>query len=392
MENDKWASFIWGGILTWKLMLDSTWQYNWALLTGLTACLVFLAASFGFYICARMVRKAYPVSYRWGLLGWFIAVPVMALIIYSVLGAIYSHFVPATPETTVSMPAAPTPWTAITQVTAQPTTAEIVSKYSGYTHSASTEGTYDQSSGADFYYGEQPLYLLGNGEAVTLTRNDKATNPTWAQVKAFMAQDQTDKIKYSQGSFVCSNYAEQVYNNAEARGIRAAFVTIQFQNGGVPHALNAFQTTDRGLIYIDSTGVEKTSIKITKVDFKDLGVTADYDRVGYIQVGKPYGVISLNTNYGIAYSSYLNWQRDMNNFDTKLEQYNARVAEYNARVEAFNKESSLTKTYGEYQALNDERNRLDLRSSELESDAKKLGGFWLPPNDDVPISSIEIYW
>ena len=58
---------------------------------------------------------------------------------------------------------------------------------------------------------------------------------------------------------MCADFAEMLHNNAEAAGWRAAYVLIRLgpskswpTQGG--HTLNAFQTPDRGLVYIDATG------------------------------------------------------------------------------------------------------------------------------------------
>ena len=52
---------------------------------------------------------------------------------------------------------------------------------------------------------------------------------------------------------MCADFAERLHNDAEMAGIRCAFVTVDTSEGF--HALNAFQTTDQGLIYVDDTGL-----------------------------------------------------------------------------------------------------------------------------------------
>ena len=70
---------------------------------------------------------------------------------------------------------------------------------------------------------------------------------------SFLLQDKTDEVIYDFNTFVCVDFAEMVHNNAEAVGIKAAIVCIVFTDGGPGHALNAFETKDRGLVYIDCT-------------------------------------------------------------------------------------------------------------------------------------------
>ena len=64
---------------------------------------------------------------------------------------------------------------------------------------------------------------------------------------------------------MCCDFAERLHNNAEMAGIRCAYVYVKLTgytdpyNYGIPystsHACNAFETTDRGLVYIDDTGL-----------------------------------------------------------------------------------------------------------------------------------------
>jgi hypothetical protein len=91
---------------------------------------------------------------------------------------------------------------------------------------------------------------------IVLRNNPSAHNPSWAELKSFLQTDQTDKHPYLPGKFTCGDFAEMLHNNAEAAGIRAAIVAIELQpdadNGDLSnHSLDAFETTDRGTVYID---------------------------------------------------------------------------------------------------------------------------------------------
>jgi hypothetical protein len=88
---------------------------------------------------------------------------------------------------------------------------------------------------------------------VHLVNNSQSVNPTWAQLQAFIFTDKTDENPYVPDSYVCGEFASDVHNNAESSGIRCALVALEFQD--VWHACNAFITTDRGLVFIDCTGV-----------------------------------------------------------------------------------------------------------------------------------------
>ena len=80
-----------------------------------------------------------------------------------------------------------------------------------------------------------------------------ASNPTWNQLRNFLLKDKTDEKAYVSGVYMCGDFASDVHNNAERAGIRAAYVAVDLPGGY--HALNAFKTTDRGLVFIDCTGL-----------------------------------------------------------------------------------------------------------------------------------------
>ena len=55
-------------------------------------------------------------------------------------------------------------------------------------------------------------------------------------------------------SYVCSGFSQDLHNNAEKAGIKCAWVGCEFTQGE-GHAFNEIQTTDKGIVYIDCTGV-----------------------------------------------------------------------------------------------------------------------------------------
>lgn len=97
-----------------------------------------------------------------------------------------------------------------------------------------------------------------DGHTITLNNNCSAQDPTYLQLLTFILSDTTDTIIYDDNTFVCADYAEKVHNNAEAAGIAAAWVGIDLNGDGASdHACNAFNTVDRGIIYIDCTEGDK---------------------------------------------------------------------------------------------------------------------------------------
>jgi hypothetical protein len=79
-----------------------------------------------------------------------------------------------------------------------------------------------------------------------------ASNVTYRELLEFILLDQTDHITYDNDSYVCIDYAVAVHDHAERQNITAGVVTCQI--GGTLHALDVFNTTDQGVVYVDCTG------------------------------------------------------------------------------------------------------------------------------------------
>lgn len=140
-----------------------------------------------------------------------------------------------------------------------------------------------------YVYIDGNIVVGGDGERIELMNNPDATDPTYAELLAFLEADPTDRYSYILGppkaAYICTDFAEDVHNNAEAAGIRAAWVGVDFEDKTEGHALNAFETTDRGLVFIDCTGVGL---------WDEVGDRTCWDRRAYVAVGQPYQVSYLD--------------------------------------------------------------------------------------------------
>src|SRR3990172_7856841 len=85
--------------------------------------------------------------------------------------------------------------------------------------------------------------------AKPVSRLVKMHNPTYDELMQFLAADKTDENPYIEGEYVCFEYAADMNNNADAIGIQAAYVRLRSNDWG--HAVVAFHTVDRGLIFIE---------------------------------------------------------------------------------------------------------------------------------------------
>jgi hypothetical protein len=136
-------------------------------------------------------------------------------------------------------------------------------------------------------------YLEAHGQQIKLTNQPYTHNPTWDELKTFLLKDDTVKLPYVEGEFTCGDFAVRLHDNAELAGIRAGVVAIEFQQGP-GHAANVFYTTDKGIVYIDVTG----SMYNLKWEQRPA--------IGYLEIGKGYGLIYLNVANSFSYEYYEN--------------------------------------------------------------------------------------
>lgn len=84
-------------------------------------------------------------------------------------------------------------------------------------------------------------------------------DPTYQEALNFIASDQTDKNQYSE-NYTCENFAADFKNNAFKAGYRCGYVIIDFPDAG--HAINCFNTTDKGLIFIEPQCDDIVTLKV----------------------------------------------------------------------------------------------------------------------------------
>lgn len=176
-------------------------------------------------------------------------------------------------------------------------------------------------------------YLSGHGcyddtgHFIVLINNENATNPSYSELVSFLQRDKTDEFPYNyeigpttsyygtpeshvdleniqniidgtaqpSNPHVCGDFAERLHNNAEMTGIRCAYVSVYLSGYsdsyeyGIPsdtsHALVAFDTSDKGLVYIDDTGITGYG-------------PSNCDKIVDVQVGEHYIPISLFPEVG----------------------------------------------------------------------------------------------
>ena len=210
-----------------------------------------------------------------------------------------------------------------------------------------------------FIYVNGDICVGGDNQPIELVNYSNAINPTYAQLIAFIKGDTTDSNEYIEegsGAYICSDFAEDIHNNAEAVGIRAAWVGIDIEGDDEGHALNTFKTTDRGLVYIDCI---------------------NDDAVAFVEIGKELGFIPVTYAKSLSYSFYEEYMEKGQEFETKLEAHNLEIERYNqeisGKVYTIGSEEEARITTWEYRLVEEEQ-ELERLSRELgESCYEQLG-------------------
>ena len=161
----------------------------------------------------------------------------------------------------------------------------------------------------DSQYGGNIPYNIKSGTSFNLQNNTAARDVKLSELKDFLFNDKTDEQLYVPGSRMCGYFAQVVHNNAEKAGIRAGVAILSFQGDPTLHAINVFQTADKGLVYIDCTGTKRSPSGIEEW-LNKLVYPRGQDRMAYISAGKAYGTIPLQDAESPQYSYYAGYTRN----------------------------------------------------------------------------------
>jgi hypothetical protein len=273
------------------------------------------------------------------------------------------------------------------------------SEYSFYVQSEDKQGNLSEASdiqsfqtnvnGTIVYYDRQPPYLLvKDGENVKLVNNDEASDPTWDEMIAFLEEDKTDHKAYVPDKFICGGFAQELHNNAEAGGIKSAWVAINIEGDPLGHALNAFNTTDKGLVFVDCTGkglLDELDYIDAGPDVIVYGITDSWDRIAYIQVGERYGVISMDVADSPSYDEYVLYSMELERFENLVNDFNDEITRFSDLTSG--KDSSISPPHG--LTVDQWRERLASQNAEIVQLSESLGAFWKSLGI---VEKVEIYW
>ncbi|MGA9138967.1 MAG: zinc finger AN1 domain-containing stress-associated protein [Methanocella sp.] len=227
------------------------------------------------------------------------------------------------------------------------------------------------------------------GAAVALVNYKNATDPTCDQLADFLKADKTIETRYSYPNFTCADFARKVHDNAEASGIRCGFVAIDFydtaidysvyDNGNgkfsapvrssdVGHGIDVFNTSDRGLVFVDASSQSDYAGENPEV------------RIDYLEKGKELNGIDIEWATNTSYSFYESYKKDhLNLIYDQRKYYDDRNA-LDAQIQA-----NGGPTY-EMRLKNDQLNSLAMDLNLRES---RLGPLYYPQGI---VKDYTIYW
>lgn len=115
------------------------------------------------------------------------------------------------------------------------------------------------------------------GNHPVLAENPYAHNPTYAELNNFLRTDDTVKNKYVMPYFTCADFAAELQNHAEQQGLRCGYASLKFCGKQSGHAIDVFQTTDKGPVYVDTTGGKTLISRGLKPgdSYANLGIISD---------------------------------------------------------------------------------------------------------------------
>lgn len=101
-------------------------------------------------------------------------------------------------------------------------------------------------------------------------------DPTYKEMIDFLVADQTNRNNYILNIYDCKHFSLDVKKTAEQKGFRCAVVIFSFSSIG--HRMVAFQTTDKGLVFVEPQSDEALS-KVEKGMrfFRDRGKSSNID-------------------------------------------------------------------------------------------------------------------
>lgn len=163
---------------------------------------------------------------------------------------------------------------------------------------------------------------------------------------------------------------------------------ITFQGTSEGHAINAFDTTDKGLVYIDCTNGKDFTDDISEV--------RSWDTIAYVATGKKYGIINIDRIISSQYNFYVLQYSFYEEYEKKWQDYKKALELYNKEADRFNEEihdKMFTIGSPEEQRVSNWKEQLLIQEASLESQEKELGNHWYQSEfSSYTIYAVTVHW
>ena len=108
---------------------------------------------------------------------------------------------------------------------------------------------------------------VNNKMQVSTIKTYNLHDPTYQELKSFIEEDKTNESIYSD-NYNCYDFSSKLKTNAFNEGLRSYFVYIEFKLAA--HGVVAFNTTDRGLIFIEPKNDKEINVAVGARMFSDV--------------------------------------------------------------------------------------------------------------------------
>ncbi len=198
------------------------------------------------------------------------------------------------------------------------------------------------------YWTERLPISNASGQMLTITDYRYSSNVSYKELTAFLANDTTYLTDYNYPSYTCGDFAVRLHDDAEAHGIRSGVVGVTFNVSGNAdvndsgdlsvdhngrnisdpgHGFNVFNTTDRGLVYVDATGITRSA--------KELEYEPHIMAV-YMKQGLPLGEIELGQAESLDYAYYQQRDKQYQAYVQNVSQYLHEASNYSRKTDTLN--------------------------------------------------------
>ena len=233
------------------------------------------------------------------------------------------------------------------------------------------------------------------GQNIVINNHRDAVDPSFKTLIKFLSEDTTENKDYVYPVYTCGDFASHLHDEAEKQGIKCGVVGVKFNTtlkedmSGIlnnksnypppyssydtcrGHAFNAFNTTDRGMVYVDSTGIT--------VEEKEMG-NRPYDMIVYARKGEELGEMRVDQAESLDYSYYKVKER-------RYLRYLNTVYKYNCATELLNQDIGAN-SISSSTVLNKKQELEAMRSSMERCEESR----WIIVGQMGIVDYIQVFW